>query len=127
MYNNNFIHNKEFVKIPGKVIGNFYDEDGNPTTALKEFKEGLKQAKKAKSQDEDDLRKYPSCNSEWSQASGSRVWCSDKRFLISQLSSQAGLLYFLHQLFQFDQWRIHWEFNPPPPRSIFFFACRCEN
>ncbi|CAM9609368.1 neuferricin isoform X1 [Lampetra fluviatilis] len=59
----------------GKLVGRFYDEQGGPTGALREVEEALALGHKAKEEKELQKRRFPPCNSEWSMASGSRVWC----------------------------------------------------
>ena len=62
------------------VVGNFYDKDGKPTAALNKVGESVEAAKLEKELEDDDNKRFPPCNSEWSSAAGSRVWCSDKRY-----------------------------------------------
>lgn len=63
----------------GKLVGNFYDSNGDATPALKEAREKMKESQKLKDKAEEHNKKFPHCNSEWTQATGSRVWCSKKR------------------------------------------------
>ena len=63
----------------GKLIGGFYDNNGEPTEMNLEFQHQLKLAKEL-----DDLQKaeekvFPPCNSRWSQTDGGWVSCSTKR------------------------------------------------
>jgi len=62
----------------GKVIGNFYDKDGNETLALKDFYEKLKRGTEAKEQDNEDKKTFPECNSKWSKEEGTLVWCTNE-------------------------------------------------
>ncbi|XP_022136427.1 membrane-associated progesterone-binding protein 4 isoform X1 [Momordica charantia] len=61
----------------GKLVGLYYDDQGNPTKHLKgaeaKAARGAQLLKKQK-QEED---KLPSCNSKWSQGEGGEVWCDD--------------------------------------------------
>uniref|UniRef100_A0A8C0GVB2 Cytochrome b5 domain containing 2 n=1 Tax=Chelonoidis abingdonii TaxID=106734 RepID=A0A8C0GVB2_CHEAB len=59
----------------GKLVGRFYDENGAPTKALEQAKAVIEEALKFKEQN-NEKKQFPSCNSEWSSASGSRFWCS---------------------------------------------------
>lgn len=63
----------------GKLIGHYYDDEGKPTEALKQFKLKLKEAKKAQKEDEDDMKRFPPCNFEYKQGWGRRTWCSASR------------------------------------------------
>ncbi|XP_068159376.1 neuferricin homolog [Drosophila tropicalis] len=60
----------------GKLIGRFYDENGQPTTYHSKYLTQLEQAQKEKTRMEQLLEKYPGCNIEWSEATGTRVWCT---------------------------------------------------
>ncbi|NP_001096144.1 neuferricin precursor [Danio rerio] len=60
----------------GKLIGRFYTETGQPTDALLHVEAFLSDGLKKKAQAQSEMQLYPSCNSEWSEASGGRVWCS---------------------------------------------------
>ncbi|XP_056100582.1 neuferricin isoform X1 [Rhinichthys klamathensis goyatoka] len=60
----------------GKLIGQFYTETGQPTDALLRVEAFLSEGLKKKAQAQSEMQLYPACNSEWSEASGGRVWCS---------------------------------------------------
>ncbi|XP_039249473.1 neuferricin-like [Styela clava] len=62
----------------GKLIGNFYDANGQPTAALREAQNKMMEARKLKAKEEEHEKLFPRCNSEWTQETGSRVWCSTK-------------------------------------------------
>lgn len=66
--------------IPGFVTGHFYSENGQHTEALLQVEASLAEGKRIKSQTEAEKLRFPACNSEWSTASGGRVWCSTKRY-----------------------------------------------
>lgn len=76
----------------GKLIGRFYTETGQPTDALLHVEAFLSEGLKKKAQAQSEMQLYPACNSEWSEASGGRVWCSTMRsffdFLIYQCFDQ---------------------------------------
>ncbi|XP_075446102.1 neuferricin [Ascaphus truei] len=59
----------------GKLIGRFYDEDGNPTHALEDALAVIDMGLTLKEQRQEENKQFPPCNSEWSSG-GSRVWCS---------------------------------------------------
>lgn len=65
---------------PGVLIGRFYNEAGEPTEALLRVEASLAEGKKLKAQSEAERIRFPSCNSEWTAASGGRFWCSTKRY-----------------------------------------------
>ncbi|XP_004561726.1 neuferricin [Maylandia zebra] len=62
----------------GVLIGRFYNEAGEPTEALLRVEASLAEGKKLKAQSEAERIRFPSCNSEWTAASGGRFWCSTK-------------------------------------------------
>ena len=64
----------------GKLIGRYYDHDGNPTQALKEAKVLIKEGQRLKKLQEDENKRFPGCNSKWSIEEGSMVWCSKNRY-----------------------------------------------
>ena len=59
----------------GKIVGRYYDSEGNPTKYLKgvemKAKRGAQLLEKQKREED----KIPSCNSKWSEAEGGEVWC----------------------------------------------------
>ena len=64
----------------GKLIGRYYDSEGNPTEALHEAKAVIKEGQKLKKQQEAENKRFPGCNSRWSVEEGSTVWCSQNRY-----------------------------------------------
>ncbi|XP_056603289.1 neuferricin isoform X2 [Triplophysa dalaica] len=70
-------YQKDYTPV-GKLIGRFYTETGQPTDALRQVESVLTDGLKKKAQAQNEMQRYPSCNSEWSEASGGRVWCSEK-------------------------------------------------
>uniref|UniRef100_A0A1I8PY17 Cytochrome b5 heme-binding domain-containing protein n=1 Tax=Stomoxys calcitrans TaxID=35570 RepID=A0A1I8PY17_STOCA len=60
----------------GKLIGRFYDEQGQLTKYHHKYLALLEHAKEAKSVQEQLRVKYPDCNIEWSADKGSHVWCT---------------------------------------------------
>ncbi|KAJ4823345.1 Membrane-associated progesterone-binding protein 4 [Turnera subulata] len=61
----------------GKLVGRYYDSQGNPTKSLKGVE--AKAARGAQLLEKQKLEeaKQPSCNSRWSQDEGGEVWCED--------------------------------------------------
>lgn len=68
-------YQKDYTPV-GKLIGRFYTESGQPTDALLHVEAFLSEGLKKKAQAQSEMQLYPACNSEWSEASGGRVWCS---------------------------------------------------
>lgn len=62
----------------GVVKGRFYGESGQPTEALLQAEASLAEGKRIKAQSAAEKLRFPSCNSQWSDASGGRVWCSTR-------------------------------------------------
>ena len=71
-------YRKEYTFV-GKMIGRYYDTEGNPTEALRAAREKIKEGKRLKKVQEDFSQKFPGCNSQWSREEGSTVWCSKDR------------------------------------------------
>lgn len=63
----------------GKVAGRFYDSAGVATATLLAAQASVNDALAAKERDDARQRIFPPCNSRWSDAEGSTVWCSTKR------------------------------------------------
>ncbi|XP_066516149.1 neuferricin [Hoplias malabaricus] len=70
-------YQKDYTPV-GKLIGRFYTESGQPTDTLRQVEVTLAEGLRLKAQVEEENQLYPACNSEWSSASGGRVWCSNK-------------------------------------------------
>lgn len=70
----------KFRFLPGKLIGRFYDENGNPTEYNREFEKRISLAEKEKQLHNADKEMFPPCNVEWTADKGSRVWCTKKRY-----------------------------------------------
>ncbi|XP_035290330.1 neuferricin isoform X2 [Anguilla anguilla] len=68
-------YQKEYKPV-GRLIGRYYSENGEPTTALREVEEVLAEGLKLKAEAQAQKKRFPSCNSAWSDASSGRVWCS---------------------------------------------------
>lgn len=62
----------------GKLLGTYYDEQGQPTAARLAVKGALLEAEQVKKDKELFKQTYPRCNSKWSQLDGGKVWCSNK-------------------------------------------------
>ncbi|KAH8274177.1 hypothetical protein KR018_001179 [Drosophila ironensis] len=68
-------YRKDYV-FRGLLVGRYYDEQGALTTYHHKFEALLEQAQAAKLQAEQLRSRYPGCNIEWSEAKGTRVWCT---------------------------------------------------
>lgn len=71
-------YRKEYTYV-GKMIGRYYDSEGNPTEALKAAGKKIKEGKMLKKAQEEQSKRFPGCNSQWSRDEGSTVWCSKDR------------------------------------------------
>ncbi|XP_067649512.1 neuferricin-like [Haliotis asinina] len=65
-------------KCIGKVEGEFYDWNGQPTENLKYYQEQLKLAKENQKKTEAETRRFPPCNSQWAQDTGTVLWCTNQ-------------------------------------------------
>lgn len=72
-------YRKDYTYV-GKLIGRYYDSEGNPTEALKEAKAVIKKGQELKKLQEAENRRFPGCNSKWTADEGSTVWCSQNRY-----------------------------------------------
>lgn len=69
-------YQKDYI-YKGKLIGRFYNEKGDLTTYHHKYLALLQQAQDAKKEVEELRNRYPGCNIEWSEAKGTRVWCTN--------------------------------------------------
>lgn len=67
-------YNKTYIYM-GKLIGTYYDKDGNATKELRKVEAKAKHGEKLLKQQEAEEEKHPVCNSRWSQQHGGEVWC----------------------------------------------------
>jgi len=68
-------YRKDYKEV-GKLIGRFYDENGQPTAIWEHINQSLKQAEAQEQEEEKEKTKYPICNSRWAKDEGGEVWCS---------------------------------------------------
>lgn len=68
-------YEKEY-EYKGKLIGRFYDDSGKSTSYHRKYLAMLDQAQTDKAQVDELRNRYPGCNIEWSEATGTRVWCT---------------------------------------------------
>ncbi|CAD6202545.1 unnamed protein product [Miscanthus lutarioriparius] len=65
----------KFYRFAGKLIGRYYDSQGNPTKYLKGVEMKAKRGAQLLEKQKSDEAKIPGCNSKWSQQEGGEVWC----------------------------------------------------
>ncbi|CAJ2668453.1 membrane-associated progesterone-binding protein 4 [Trifolium pratense] len=62
-------------KYVGKLVGRYYDSQGNPTKYLKGVEAKAARGAQLLEQQKIEEAKQPSCSSRWSQDEGGEVWC----------------------------------------------------
>ncbi|CAF0750553.1 unnamed protein product [Didymodactylos carnosus] len=62
----------------GKLIGRYFDQNGNPTQQWFNVLKSVEVVKEKNKRNEKEQQEYPPCNNEFSQATGKRVWCTNK-------------------------------------------------
>ncbi|KAI4305516.1 hypothetical protein L6164_028878 [Bauhinia variegata] len=62
-------------KYTGKLVGRYYDSQGNPTKHLKGVESKAARGAQLLEKQKMEEAKQPSCNSRWSQDEGGEVWC----------------------------------------------------
>ncbi|KAL7634119.1 UNVERIFIED_CONTAM: hypothetical protein RMT77_015447 [Armadillidium vulgare] len=67
---------KRDYKSVGKVIGKYYDENGNITPFRKEVEKLFEEAKGQKALEDEEKIQFPPCNSEFNMDIGSKVYCT---------------------------------------------------
>ncbi|KAK8405991.1 hypothetical protein O3P69_007007 [Scylla paramamosain] len=65
-------------KYVGKLIGRYYDENGEPTLYYYDTQRWISQAFTEKENDNQEKKMFPPCNSEWNPETGSRLWCTKR-------------------------------------------------
>ncbi|KAL8494752.1 hypothetical protein ACS0TY_025555 [Phlomoides rotata] len=61
----------------GKLVGRYYDGEGNPTKYLKGIEAKAARGAQLLEKQKKEEAKIPNCNSKWSQEEGSEVWCDE--------------------------------------------------
>ncbi|KAE9467471.1 hypothetical protein C3L33_00636, partial [Rhododendron williamsianum] len=61
----------------GKLVGRYYDSEGNPTKYLKGAEAKAARGAQLMEKQKNEEAKLPTCNSRWSQEEGSEVWCDN--------------------------------------------------
>ncbi|KAI6660457.1 Neuferricin-like [Oopsacas minuta] len=78
----------------GRLIGTYFDENGQPTQTLVNAEKLLKKANANKATIQRDKAKFPPCNGRFSQAEGQVIWCSTKSGGIERLWTGRPRKYF---------------------------------
>ncbi|XP_028070153.1 membrane-associated progesterone-binding protein 4 isoform X4 [Camellia sinensis] len=65
------------LRFVGKLVGRYYDSEGNPTKYLKGAEAKAARGAQLMEKQKNEEAKLPSCNSRWSQDTGSEVWCDN--------------------------------------------------
>ena len=76
-------YRKDYIPV-GKLIGFYYDKDGNPTQNRFKIEQLLLDSYYLKKQTKDMGEKYPRCNSQRGSAVRDKVWCSQNSGGISR-------------------------------------------
>eukprot|EP00897_Mesotaenium_endlicherianum_P008126 jgi/Mesen1/7341/ME000377S06555 len=78
----------------GRLAGRFYDVHGRPTREWSQLQANIEKATRALADQEALEKRFPSCNSRWSQAEGGQVWCESgfprKVFRTASATSKGG-------------------------------------
>jgi len=70
-------YSKDYSRV-GVLAGRFYDEAGQVTQDWRDLQDWTAAAEQDRQQNDVERRMFPPCNVEWSQAEGSRFWCTTK-------------------------------------------------
>nr|CAD1822270.1 unnamed protein product [Ananas comosus var. bracteatus] len=68
------VYNERYIFV-GKLVGRYYDSQGNPTKYLKGVEAKAKRGAQLLEKQKIEEARIPSCNSRWSQQEGGKVWC----------------------------------------------------
>nr|XP_043606776.1 membrane-associated progesterone-binding protein 4 isoform X1 [Erigeron canadensis] len=69
-------YNRTYIYV-GKLVGRYYNSEGNPTKYLKGVEAKAKRGAQLMEKQKIEEAKVPGCNSRWSQDEGSEVWCDN--------------------------------------------------
>ena len=72
-------YDKDYIFV-GKLIGGFYDAEGNPTEMRLELDRQAERAKDTEKLLKEEQLQFPSCNSRWNANDGGWVYCGKKRY-----------------------------------------------
>ena len=82
-------YRKDYTYV-GRLVGRYYDSHGEPTPALLQARQKIKEGQRLRKLQEGENKRFPGCNSRWSQDEGSTVWCTNERsvcFFVSHMES----------------------------------------
>merc|ERR1711963_1258080 len=68
-------YEKDYTRV-GVLEGHFYSASGEPTARWTELQGWISEAKEARDKSDVEKQMFPPCNAEWTQADGSRFWCT---------------------------------------------------
>ncbi|KAL5278184.1 CYB5D2.2 family protein [Megaselia abdita] len=68
-------YHKDYTFV-GKLIGRFYDSNGEKTEYFKEVDKILEDVKEKRKEEEKLQDLFPSCNLKWTKETGTKVWCT---------------------------------------------------
>lgn len=81
----------------GKLIGRYYTREGSPTKDWYHYQKKLGERDLIKAEQRKLEQQFPGCNSQWTEATQGKVYCSNKRYLvISSIPSDFPIVY-LHK------------------------------
>eukprot|EP00092_Neocalanus_flemingeri_P000724 GFUD01000768.1.p1 GENE.GFUD01000768.1~~GFUD01000768.1.p1 ORF type:complete len:343 (-),score=140.41 GFUD01000768.1:115-1143(-) len=70
-------YEKDYVRV-GLVEGAFYESNGEVTQHWKDLQGWMEEARVERDKQDVEKQMFPPCNVEWTQAEGSRYWCTKK-------------------------------------------------
>lgn len=70
-------YEKDYTRV-GVLDGHFYSSTGEPTARWIELQGWIAEAKEERDKQDVEKQMFPPCNAEWTQADGSRFWCTKK-------------------------------------------------
>jgi hypothetical protein len=70
-------YDKDYIFV-GKLIGGFYDKEGNPTEMRRELDRQAEKAKDTERLLQEEQQQFPSCNSRWNPNEGGWVYCGKR-------------------------------------------------
>lgn len=71
-------YEKEYIYV-GKLIGRYYTQDGSPTKDWYRYQKQLGEKDRIKAEQKKLEQQFPGCNSNWSEKTKGKVYCSEKR------------------------------------------------
>lgn len=62
----------------GYLVGRYYNNDGSESEYMNGVKRKIEYAIEENKRQDELRQKYPQCNIEWKQETGTRVWCTEQ-------------------------------------------------